>query len=1058
MRRFFPILVLLTLSCGSLSAEEAWLRWNNGDELKGIILESVEGKIRWKAEPFSKPFELSLDHLESIRFSSSNRKPDASEKGEPEFRIVMLNGDRLDGQLMEIGSETVTLSCAPFTAPVEIRRDAIERIVHINSEALRYSGPGDLEGWTSTGRDRKTTDWFTDLKGAFATHQWSGNLFRKIEFPSSVEIRFSAEFPLGHPNLEIGLIQNAEEGPRIETWDKFLVLTYRTRFAPVMELTKETKSLDFRLFWNQDNGDLRLCDPSGKLLASLDGALVDRVSSAGDSASRAKALARGFSIHNHNPELKLHSLTVQEWDGKPVQVIDLSKPRVQLAGSPPRFGISDIRLASGSDSIQIGGRNHSLEKIQEIILSPNATAGETADSVTRIAWFGGTTVSGDFRSVNAESVSVLPPWSENPVTIGLHDAREIHFPPAKLAKAGSSDHLEGEGLSLHGAIRPLPGAVEENLIGWQPPGADAAVPFADKFKAKVTRTPFSASKPAGSSMIGEGRVYLENDEILVGTLISVTREHVHFTSRVTGQLELPVEMVRAVDIGGAGRVLEGFGDSEWEESEEDDEDVVLTKDKAIIQAGSFGNPSLLLGNRIFFSAEWDQSYGAITLRLFADSPDETTASTDVIIAAQGNRLFVGKLKESGAFSFSGDQIPIVGNKAKFEISTEPDKVQVLVNGKSTLTIPVDPENVSGNGLYFKMGGGWQGWNQNDNEITLTDFRIERAPGSIPRRIIDPKAKANALTVPRSLREKPPTHLLIAPNGDLLRGTLQAASGDSIRFSSGDQTFELPRHRVSAIVWLKPADEKQPEEDAEEAPKEEPRSFDEFPVTHQFTLMDGSRLRLRSERIDNNRFVGRSAILGECSVSISNIREMRRGPATAARDLEQSRLSAFADWKLELTPDPNIPGAGGEADSPLIGTPAPPIELTMLGEEEKFSLKTHKGRVVVLDFWATWCGPCIKAMPDVQEAVGAFPPGAVIFRAINQAETAPIVSDFLEARGWQETPVAFDHNMAVSKAYQVEGIPHTVVIAKDGTIAWSHSGYSDQLKEKLFEAIAGELQK
>ena len=77
---------------------------------------------------------------------------------------------------------------------------------------------------------------------------------------------------------------------------------------------------------------------------------------------------------------------------------------------------------------------------------------------------------------------------------------------------------------------------------------------------------------------------------------------------------------------------------------------------------------------------------------------------------------------------------------------------------------------------------------------------------------------------------------------------------------------------------------------------------------------------------------------------------------------------------------------------------------------------------------------------------------VVFYTIIQAESEAIVSSFLEKRGWTRTPVAFDFGMKVSGAYDVKGIPHTVVVDRDGNIAWIHSGYTEDLGKHLFEAI------
>ncbi|MEM1443578.1 MAG: TlpA disulfide reductase family protein, partial [Verrucomicrobiota bacterium] len=144
-------------------------------------------------------------------------------------------------------------------------------------------------------------------------------------------------------------------------------------------------------------------------------------------------------------------------------------------------------------------------------------------------------------------------------------------------------------------------------------------------------------------------------------------------------------------------------------------------------------------------------------------------------------------------------------------------------------------------------------------------------------------------------------------------------------------------------------------------------------------------------------------------------------------------------------------------SPLVGEKAPEFELTML-DESQFKLSDYSGKVVVLDFWATWCGPCIKAIPDVRKVVGAFPGGTVKLCAINQSESLPIIQRFLDSRNWNDLPVALDFDMKVSRSYQVEGIPHTVVIGKDGTVAWVHTGFTEDLKQKLFEAVAKELQR
>ncbi|MDF1738282.1 MAG: TlpA disulfide reductase family protein [Verrucomicrobiales bacterium] len=1048
-------------------SKPAWLQWRNGDELKGAINESNDGTINWRAEPFAGPLKLKKAQLRGIRFSSTNREKDFVDASS--FRVQLINQDRIEGELVSMDENAVRLRSPHFPEPVTIQRKSIERIVNLGNRQFRLSDPGELSDWTSSGRDRKSTEWFTDLKGEFSTHQWSGNLFRPIELPQKVELSFRAVIPDGKPNLEIGFLREPGRGPQLETWGDQLVLTCRSQFTPVMELGKEMTVIEFRLFWNQETGDVQVCEPSGRKIAELAEATAARPDSG---RGNKNPLERGFYILNRTPEMRLAMLTVREWDGENVPVMDLTKPRIEFQDSASSSSVRQTLLAEGATDFSIGGKKVPVDEVREIVLNPESETPESdAASGTRIAWFSGPTVSGELLAINGEKLTLKPGWSADPVATKLIDAREIRFPPSTEAIDFGTDLLTGNGFSLRGVTRTADGnRYPQSLIAWEAPGAIGATPLADTVEATIERSKFPADRTQPPASIGRARVFLRNDEILTGDLVSLDKETIHFNSSITGPLEIPATDVRAIDIGTAGRVLEGFNDTEWEELEEDPNDVTMRNDSTLFKNGGFGNPSILLGDRLYFDAHWKRSSGSMTLKFFTSSAE--ASGNEVVILAQGNRLFVGKTKPGGAFSFSNNQTEIENNRASIQITANSVQIEIRVDGKLAFTHAVDPESISGNGLYFKMGGGWQGFNQSGSEIELTNFRIEQTAGSIPLRIIDKKSKENTLTVPRSLRDDLPTHVLIAPNGDLLRGKLIAAVGDTIQFEANAEMIDFPRKRISAIVWLTEPEATAiaggpPQEEAEPVDEKllnpfEPSEYEKlkqfnFKVTHQIVMKDGSRLQIRSDRIEDGKYVGHSAILGRCRLPISNVHSMTRSAPTPIHKAAKLDLVVFDDWDLTLTPDPVIPTGEEAPASPLIGTKAPAIELTML-DESRFSLKEQKGKIVVLDFWATWCGPCIKAMPDVKKAISAFPAEAVTFCAINQAESPPIINGFLKNRKWEDTPVALDFTMKVSNAYQVKGIPHTVVIDPEGEIAWIHSGYSETLKEELFEAIAAILQK
>lgn len=123
-------------------------------------------------------------------------------------------------------------------------------------------------------------------------------------------------------------------------------------------------------------------------------------------------------------------------------------------------------------------------------------------------------------------------------------------------------------------------------------------------------------------------------------------------------------------------------------------------------------------------------------------------------------------------------------------------------------------------------------------------------------------------------------------------------------------------------------------------------------------------------------------------------------------------------------------AEGEA-SELVGKPAAAFTLRDL-ENTEVSLTDLKGSVVVLDFWATWCGPCVASMPSLMKINEKFAPQGLKLFAVNLQEGKKQVQQFLADKALA-LPVLLDSDGAVAKKYGVSGIPQTVVIGKDGTI-------------------------
>jgi peroxiredoxin len=123
----------------------------------------------------------------------------------------------------------------------------------------------------------------------------------------------------------------------------------------------------------------------------------------------------------------------------------------------------------------------------------------------------------------------------------------------------------------------------------------------------------------------------------------------------------------------------------------------------------------------------------------------------------------------------------------------------------------------------------------------------------------------------------------------------------------------------------------------------------------------------------------------------------------------------------------------------ISGPAPNFTLEAR-DGGQVSLASLKGKVVMVNFWATWCVPCRQEMPHLQALYERYNSLGFELLAVNVEKNKAE-----EVRKWlEETPVTFpvlfDPNNQVTKLYKVQTMPSTVLVARDGTMRFIHHGY------------------
>jgi len=120
-------------------------------------------------------------------------------------------------------------------------------------------------------------------------------------------------------------------------------------------------------------------------------------------------------------------------------------------------------------------------------------------------------------------------------------------------------------------------------------------------------------------------------------------------------------------------------------------------------------------------------------------------------------------------------------------------------------------------------------------------------------------------------------------------------------------------------------------------------------------------------------------------------------------------------------------------------PAPDFTLEDM-DAKKFSLQGYRGKVVLLNFWATWCPPCRREMPSMERLHQKFKDKDFAVLALNQMEDGDRVFTFTGDLGIDLTfPIVYDRDSSVSRAYGVMGLPTTYLIDKKGNVRFRAIG-------------------
>ncbi len=139
-----------------------------------------------------------------------------------------------------------------------------------------------------------------------------------------------------------------------------------------------------------------------------------------------------------------------------------------------------------------------------------------------------------------------------------------------------------------------------------------------------------------------------------------------------------------------------------------------------------------------------------------------------------------------------------------------------------------------------------------------------------------------------------------------------------------------------------------------------------------------------------------------------------------------------------------------ASSGLAGQPAPDFVLKS-ATGENLRLSEYRGDVVMINFWATWCGPCRQEMPLLNELYGRYQRVGFSLLGVNIDDDSRRAIAMINELG-VSFPVLFDEHKEVSKLYQVEAMPVTILLDREGTVRYVHPGYKPGYEQKYLNEI------
>jgi len=148
------------------------------------------------------------------------------------------------------------------------------------------------------------------------------------------------------------------------------------------------------------------------------------------------------------------------------------------------------------------------------------------------------------------------------------------------------------------------------------------------------------------------------------------------------------------------------------------------------------------------------------------------------------------------------------------------------------------------------------------------------------------------------------------------------------------------------------------------------------------------------------------------------------------------------------------GGGGSSSQTdkhgMVGVHAPAFSRPPVVGQSALSTDNAKGKVLVVDFWATYCKPCEKEFPKLQ-ALADKHAGKMLVYGLSEDETTDGIAAFVKKTGVR-FPIGWDEGNTISQRYKLEKMPTSYVVDRKGIIRFVHGGYTEGAEEQIARQV------